>query len=453
MSSDLNIASIPQPQAESLAEVTGLETSEPARKAWERRPNESTPAFAAFCAFLPMGSGRSYRKLAKKMGKQNSQISEWGGKYDWGARALAWDDDRWQTRDVERRRANQAEAEREARESTARQRARCRQEEKFSDVFLSRIGKMFEFHLESGTLKTMGADGIAKNTTVKSPRWSLDTAAKHMKLVSDLREQWSREAREIAGKDMERQEEWNIEDYHMPDRFPSQIAGDPERSLAPSAPPTDEVAAETAGPTVNAWDRLPQESARSSAGFRAFLELGSGRSCRQVARNLSRERSQILDWSRKHDWVNRSRAWDNHNWEENHVERAKATKVEAERSAQEQTAREQTQRQQEEKIVEQFSDRAVRMAESALATMTTTTVQGPDGKISHDTLITPRFSMNTTALFLKTALQLRQRSNRNARAMADEEQDRGEDWEISDDDPPPPLRGQTAGDAERPTAP
>ena len=61
--------------------------------------------------------------------------------------------------------------------------------------------------------------------------------------------------------------------------------------------------------------------------------------------------------------------------------------------------------------------------------------------------------MNTTALFLKIALQLRQRSNRNARAMADEEQDRGEDWEISDDDPPPPLRGQTAGDAERPTAP
>ena len=93
MSSDLNIASIPQPQAESLAEVTGLETSEPARKPWERRPNESTPAFAAFCAFLLLGSGRSYRKLAKKMGKQNSQISEWGGKYDWGARALAWDDD------------------------------------------------------------------------------------------------------------------------------------------------------------------------------------------------------------------------------------------------------------------------------------------------------------------------------------------------------------------------
>ena len=108
----------------------------------------------------------------------------------------------------------------------------------------------------------------------------------------------------------------------MPDRFPSQIAGDPERSIAPSAPPTDEVAAETAGPTVNPWDRLPRESARSSAGFRAFLELGSGRSCRQVARNLSRERSQILDWSRKHDWAKRSRAWDNHNREENYVERA-----------------------------------------------------------------------------------------------------------------------------------
>ena len=101
------------------------------------------------------------------MGKQNSQISEWGGKFDWCARALAWEDDRWQTREGERRRANKAEAERVARESMARQRADCRQDEKASDVLFRTMAKMSAYQLEPRTLKTMGADGIAKNTTVK----------------------------------------------------------------------------------------------------------------------------------------------------------------------------------------------------------------------------------------------------------------------------------------------
>jgi hypothetical protein len=479
MNDDLKFTGLLQPQAESRADGTASKTPGPALNAWQRMPNESAPAFAAFRCYLEMGPARSNRKAAKKMGGHNSQISLWGVRFNWRNRALAWDEDRCKTRDVERRKAIQAEARLEAEQYTARQQAQWRQDEKRSDQLFAVITTMLAFPESPSTITRQSPDGkITTNTKVNNPRGTHTTAARALKLVSDMWERRNREARGIADKEQECDEEWRIEGIHIPKRLPSQIAGDAElpigspvpsagdaersiesstpstgdaeKSIGPSALSTEEMAGrKTDGPIVDAWDRLPQESAPAFDAFRAFLEMGPARSCRKLGKDRKRQRSQILDWSRKYDWQNRARAWDDDAWEAKHVERTKATKAEAERSAKDQTAREQAQRQQEEKILDRLSDRALHMLQSSLVTTAKTTVDGPDGKITHNVEITPVWTMNDLASILKIALELRQRSNRNARAMAEEEQERAEDWNIEDDDTPQRLPGQIAGDAER----
>lgn len=63
---------------------------------WERQPDESPQAFAAFAAYLD-GDGsllmpeRSARETARKLKKHWSQVSEWSAKYDWVRRAEAKD--------------------------------------------------------------------------------------------------------------------------------------------------------------------------------------------------------------------------------------------------------------------------------------------------------------------------------------------------------------------------
>jgi hypothetical protein len=399
------------------------ETSGPARRPWEQRPNEGVQPFAAFVVFLQMGPRRSYRTLAMKLGRQNSQISEWGRKFAWCERALAWDDEIWKTRNEERRNAIRAEANRQAQECTVRRQANRQQDDRTRELFFANITKMLGYPQQPQTRPTRSPEGkITGNTKVNNPRWSYETAAQYLKLASDVRQRWSR-ARGAADNE-QREENWNIVDYDEVAPAPLPIEGDPERSIAPPGAPADEESLrKTAAPLVNEWDRLPAESSLSSAAFRAFLELGPGRSCRQVAKNLNRQRSQILGWCREHDWVNRARAWDAHWAEADYVERRNARKAASERWVQEQTARELAQRQQEEKILDLFTAKAISMLESLPATLKTKTVKGPDGTITLDTVVTPTFSMKTPANLFKLALELGERNNRNARAMADEEQE------------------------------
>lgn len=71
-----------------------------ARRPYERREDESDPAFEAFAAYRDLGLSRTQAEVAKESGKDASLIARWGSKYDWRKRTHAWD------MEVDRRKRN-----------------------------------------------------------------------------------------------------------------------------------------------------------------------------------------------------------------------------------------------------------------------------------------------------------------------------------------------------------
>lgn len=59
---------------------------------WERLPDETNKAYAAFCCYRDMGSERGIRKVAQVIGKSYTYLEEWSKKYDWVNRVTAYDD-------------------------------------------------------------------------------------------------------------------------------------------------------------------------------------------------------------------------------------------------------------------------------------------------------------------------------------------------------------------------
>ena len=62
------------------------------QKAWERRRNESNPAWEAFQIYLKM-EDRSVIKVSEQLGKARQLIGLWAQKHDWKERAHAFDSD------------------------------------------------------------------------------------------------------------------------------------------------------------------------------------------------------------------------------------------------------------------------------------------------------------------------------------------------------------------------
>lgn len=61
------------------------------REAWERQPGESGPAFEAFAAYRDMGEKRTISAVAKQLNKSGTLCHRWKLRYDWRARADAYD--------------------------------------------------------------------------------------------------------------------------------------------------------------------------------------------------------------------------------------------------------------------------------------------------------------------------------------------------------------------------
>ncbi len=59
---------------------------------WDREPNESAKAYAAFVVYRDMGLERSIQKVAQKCAKSCSLLKRWSSDYAWVDRA--WDYDR-----------------------------------------------------------------------------------------------------------------------------------------------------------------------------------------------------------------------------------------------------------------------------------------------------------------------------------------------------------------------
>ena len=64
-------------------------------RAFERQPNESEKAYAAFCCYRDLGSGRSLAKAAETYygSRANlAQVGVWSSKFSWVERARSYDD-------------------------------------------------------------------------------------------------------------------------------------------------------------------------------------------------------------------------------------------------------------------------------------------------------------------------------------------------------------------------
>ena len=60
-------------------------------KPWERQEYDTKKSFEAFCIYRDMGEERGIRKVAAQLGKSETLIARWSGKYNWVDRCAAWD--------------------------------------------------------------------------------------------------------------------------------------------------------------------------------------------------------------------------------------------------------------------------------------------------------------------------------------------------------------------------
>ena len=66
-----------------------MKTNEP--KPWERQEYDTKKSFEAFCIYRDMGEERGIRKVAAQLGKSETLIARWSGKFNWVDRCAAWD--------------------------------------------------------------------------------------------------------------------------------------------------------------------------------------------------------------------------------------------------------------------------------------------------------------------------------------------------------------------------
>lgn len=59
--------------------------------AWERQPGESSKAYEAFSIYYKETGRRSLRNVAATLGKSETLISRWSGRWNWVERAAAYD--------------------------------------------------------------------------------------------------------------------------------------------------------------------------------------------------------------------------------------------------------------------------------------------------------------------------------------------------------------------------
>lgn len=60
-------------------------------KPWDRRDDETSPAWEAFCVYRDMGGKRSTGKTQQTLGKSKRMIDAWSSRHDWVERCRAFD--------------------------------------------------------------------------------------------------------------------------------------------------------------------------------------------------------------------------------------------------------------------------------------------------------------------------------------------------------------------------
>jgi hypothetical protein len=144
------------------------------------------------------------------------------------------------------------------------------------------------------------------------------------------------------------------------------------------------------------WERRPKESEQAYQAFLIFRDLGAERSHEAARERLGKGSGYlrvIEDWSGRHEWIERARAWDNHVLKEVHRKAAKnAARWHQRRlDALEEVFRD----------AEKLHEKAARMLDFPLQKVE----HSADGKTTH--IYPARWTFQTAALILKTAAELK----------------------------------------------
>jgi hypothetical protein len=90
---------------------------DPSRVPWDRQPDETDKAWAAFVIYRDLGSIRTVARTTKELGKRNPQhVEDWSRKYGWRFRVEEYDRDQDRKAREEAERIRLAEVERQTKE-------------------------------------------------------------------------------------------------------------------------------------------------------------------------------------------------------------------------------------------------------------------------------------------------------------------------------------------------
>lgn len=144
---------------------------------YDRQPNESTPAYAAFKAYLDMVPKRSTRDIARQLRKSATIVGRWSSRWQWQARLRAFDADQSECA----RAAMDAEAKFKAVEWSKREQSVREREWKLAEQLIAKANDMLAFPLAQK--KT--TDG-GKTVIINPTKWALSDVARMGDVASKL---------------------------------------------------------------------------------------------------------------------------------------------------------------------------------------------------------------------------------------------------------------------------
>ena len=146
-----------------------------ANKTWLRQSNESAKAYEAARTYFEMGASRSLEVVRRKLGKSKEICERWSSKYDWVARARAYDDHQQELQEKAREKAAEIEA-----EKWARRREELRDEEwKLAEQIHARLSQMLQFPVYE-------LENVGEKTIIKPLRWSIRDVSRLAETVTKL---------------------------------------------------------------------------------------------------------------------------------------------------------------------------------------------------------------------------------------------------------------------------
>lgn len=157
-------------------------------RTWERMPEETPRAYAAFEAYLHLGPQRSLQKVSRELGKSAAFLSRWSARYGWVERASRYDDEERERQRQLRLAAEASEAQKHA------TRMKDLQEEEFliGTKLIEKAKAMLavphvQVKREEEAVELPDGKILVKKITIFQPaRWSFMDAARIIELASKL---------------------------------------------------------------------------------------------------------------------------------------------------------------------------------------------------------------------------------------------------------------------------